>query len=147
MAIFDRGLAEADFCLVSGTAVMFLPEARYGMFPSGGMSILLGERCGAARAAELMWLGEHVDAKALVSLGIATNIFPTWQLEEQALVLAQRLANLPAESRSRYKLARSRDIADRLERALQFEARCCVQAGMNADTRLRMAASSVFAKA
>lgn len=131
----------ADFTVFGEDAVMFCPEAGYGLFPSGGATILLAERCGPENAARILWLGERTAAARLLELGLAGELAGRDELLERAEALATRLAALPATSRARYKEARRRDLADRLERALAYEAECCVQAAMDPDVRARVEAA------
>lgn len=131
----------ADFCLMADDAAMFCPEAAHGLFPTGGASILLPERLGAALANRVLWLGERLTAESMLAHGMATAVVPAAQLAAAADDLARRLLALPAASRRRLKQARSGDLAERLERALAFEARCCLEAGGDPEVRARVAAA------
>ena len=131
----------ADFTVLADDAVLFCPEAKYGLFPSGGVSILLSERCGPALANDVLVLGKRLTATDMQKAGIATQLAARANLHEDAHALARKLTLLPAASRARFKQARQNDIRDRLERAMAFETRCCVAAATDPDVRARAIAA------
>ncbi len=127
----------ADFCIASEDAMLFCPEAGYGLFPSGGVSILLSERCGPALAGEVLWLGRKLSAKELLLHRIVSHVVPRENLSEATRSLARDICLLPEVSRSRYKQARIRTISARLEAAMAYESRCCIEAALDLDVRAR----------
>lgn len=131
----------ADFTIVADDATLFCPEAKYGLFPTGGATILLAERCGPAVANDVLWLGKRLDATALQAHGIVSHVVPRDRLGEEALALAARLRALPATSRMRYKQARIEAIVRPLERALALEAQYCKEAPFDPAVRERIAAA------
>lgn len=131
----------ADFCLVAHDAVMFCPEAAHGLFPTGGATVLLAERAGQALANRVLWLGERLGADQMLAAGLATAVAPASALMDEATALARRLMTLPAASRRRLKAARAADLADRLERAMAYEARYCLEAAFDLEARKRVAAA------
>lgn len=130
----------ADFALLADDAVLFCPEAGLGLFPSGGMTFLLAERCGPAAANEVLWLGARRSAQQLFEQHVVARVVPRARLDDEGLALALALRALPAVSRGHLKRARQSDLADRLERALALEAEYCVQAALDPATRQRAAA-------
>jgi enoyl-CoA hydratase/carnithine racemase len=131
----------ADFTIVADNAAMFCPEAGFGLFPSGGVTILLAERCGPVAANEILWLKKQIDAQDMLALRLVHRVVPLAALAGEAMVLAQTLRTLPEASRRRFKQARVNDIRERLERALDFEARCCTEAAMDLTVRARTSAA------
>lgn len=132
----------ADFCLVAEDAVLFCPEASHGLFPTGAASVLLPERAGAVVANQVLWLGARLNAQQMVAHGLAHAAVPPDRLAQEAEELARRLLALPAVSRRRLKQARANDLRERLERALTFETRCCLDAAVDPQVRARAAASA-----
>jgi enoyl-CoA hydratase/carnithine racemase len=129
----------SDFCLMADDAVMFCPEAQFGLFVSGGASILLAEALGQQRANQMIWLGERVGARQLAEAGLTLQLVPRANLEAASLTLARRVAALPQQSRHRLKRARRLDLEARLEAALAFEAKCCIEAARDVATAARVA--------
>jgi enoyl-CoA hydratase/carnithine racemase len=131
----------ADFTIVADDATLFCPEAKYGLFPSGGATFLLSERCGPAIANEVLWLGKRLDATALLTHRIVSRVAPRDRLADEARALAAELLALPAASRRRYKQARIESIERALERALALEAQFCREAPTDPAVRERTAAA------
>ncbi|MFN3523793.1 MAG: enoyl-CoA hydratase/isomerase family protein [Phenylobacterium sp.] len=131
----------ADFLVLAEDAVMFCPEAAHGLFPTGGASILLEERLGPARAAEMLWLGRRIGAAELFSAGVAAAMVPPAELDGAVEALCGRLLALPAASRRRFKAARAQAVGPRLEEALAREAGLCMEAALDAETLARVAAA------
>ncbi|MBQ1542737.1 MAG: enoyl-CoA hydratase/isomerase family protein [Caulobacteraceae bacterium] len=132
-------LLNADFTIVSDDAVMFCPEAKHGLFPTGGVSLLLAERCGHAVANDVLWLGEKLDAPRMVERQIASRVTPRDGLADAAEDLVRRLLDLPAASRTRLKRSRGGQLAQRLEAAMAFEAARCLEAGADPGLQARIA--------
>jgi enoyl-CoA hydratase/carnithine racemase len=121
----------ADFCLVADDCKMFCPEAGWGMFVSGGVSVLLADCCGTTRANEMIWRAERVGAQELLARGIIGSVVPRAELVSAARVLANEIAALPAASRRRMKTVRAELLHDRVETAMAIESRFCVEAGLD----------------
>ncbi|WP_034159729.1 enoyl-CoA hydratase/isomerase family protein [Sphingomonas sp. ERG5] len=130
----------ADISIAADDTILFCPEAAFGLFPTGGMSMLLDERCGVARATEILWLGERLDAHDLLRERIVGRVVPRCALQDTALTLAARLAMLPPDTLARFKAARAEDIACRLETALARESRHCLAAAESLEVRARVQA-------
>ncbi|ATQ44585.1 enoyl-CoA hydratase/isomerase family protein [Caulobacter mirabilis] len=130
----------ADFSIVADDATLFCPEASHGLFPTGGASLLLPQRAGSAVANRVLWLGARLSAQQMVDHGLAHANVPADRLAGEAEALARRLLALPPASRRRLKQALADDLRDRLELALDFEARCCLEAAQDPAVRARVAA-------
>jgi enoyl-CoA hydratase/carnithine racemase len=121
----------ADFSIVSDDCTMFCPEARWGMFISGGVSVLLADCCGTTRANEMIWRAERVGAQELLARGIVGSVVPRAELASAARALANEIAALPAASRRRMKAVRAEVLRDRVETAMALESRFCIEAGLD----------------
>jgi enoyl-CoA hydratase/carnithine racemase len=128
----------ADFTLLADDAQLFCPEAGLGLFPSGGITLLLSERCGPAAASDVLWRGVRWDAAALLARQVATRVVPRAELDQATQALAAELLLLPPVSRTRLKRARAGLLRERLEQAMAYEAECCVAVAL--DSRVRHAA-------
>lgn len=129
----------ADFVVVAEDAVLFCPEARHGLFPTGGVSMLLAERCGPLLANNVLWLGERLDARRMVEHRIASRVVPRGDLTAAAEGIARELLDLPAASRTRFKRSRAEQLEQRLEAAMGFEAVCCLEASLDPELQARVA--------
>jgi enoyl-CoA hydratase/carnithine racemase len=98
----------ADLRIADETARFGLPEVSLGILPSaGGMSRVV-RLLGAARAKELILLGERFDAARALELGIVNKVVPAGEAEAAALEWAQRMAEQPQTA-----LQVTRDLIDR----------------------------------
>lgn len=91
---FELALA-TDFRLADRTAVFGLPEVGLGIVPSSGGMHRLVRLLGAARAKELVLLGDRFDADEASARGLVTEVVPEGAALERALELAERLSAQP----------------------------------------------------
>jgi enoyl-CoA hydratase/carnithine racemase len=91
---FELALA-TDFRVADTTASFALPEVGIGILPSSGGTLRLTRLLGAARAKELILLGDRVDAEQAHRLGLVTEVVADGESLPRALALAERLAALP----------------------------------------------------
>ncbi|WP_051599843.1 MULTISPECIES: enoyl-CoA hydratase/isomerase family protein [unclassified Hyphomonas] len=111
----------ADFTLWCETSKMRFPEAGHGLYASGGVTWLLEQVCGPARAREISWAGVDVSADELVKDRIAPRLIPSNDLDAALDHLLGKLLSLPRASLTRYKTAQADRIHDQLEAALESE--------------------------
>ena len=110
------GLAIALACdirIAAESAIMATSYARIGLTGDYGISWLLTRLAGTARARELMFLGERVDARRCEALGLVNRIVPDADLQSEAFNLAKTLANGPGAALAAIK--------DNLDRALTLD--------------------------
>lgn len=83
----------------AGTGARFcVPFANLGLTPEAGSSLLLAQRIGHVRAAEMLMLGEQFDAEFALASGLVNAVIPDGQVIEHALARCQKLAAQPAAS-------------------------------------------------
>jgi 2-(1,2-epoxy-1,2-dihydrophenyl)acetyl-CoA isomerase len=94
------GLAlAADVVLMARSAYFYLPFLpKLGIVPDAGSSWFLERLAGRARATGLALLGDRLDAERAVQWGLAWACVDDAALLDEALVLARRLAALPAQA-------------------------------------------------
>src|SRR5437899_11984857 len=66
--------------------------AKVGLFPDYGGTYFLPQLVGPAKAAELFYTGDMIDAKTALSLGLVNHVVPAAQLETAVKTLAQKIA-------------------------------------------------------
>ena len=84
-----------DLRLVVPGTRLGLPEHRYGLLPDLGGLYWLPRVVGAAKAKELVWTGEPIDAEEALRIGLANRLVPDDELETEAAKLAETLAAQP----------------------------------------------------
>jgi len=91
-------LLHCDLVYADETARFQLPFVSLGLCPEAASSYLLPRRIGPQRAAEMLLLGEMVDAATALEYGLINQIFDSVTLEDRVLAKATRLAAQPPES-------------------------------------------------
>ena len=86
----------ADMRIASEDATFGQNFAKVGLFPDYGGTFFLPELVGPAKAAELFYTGDMIDAAEALRLGIVNRVVPLAQLESEVRALAQKIANGPA---------------------------------------------------
>lgn len=124
-----------DFRIASETAKFGLPEIKIGAFPAGGGTQRLPRLIGAARAKEIIFTGDPINAEEALSLGLVTKVVPKERLLEEAKSFAFKLAALPRLALQAAKRLINRGLETDLTSALELEARCLGTLAMTHDLR------------
>lgn len=98
---FGGGLEIAaccDFVVAADSARLGLPEVKLGVFPSSGGTFRIARRIGMARAKQLVFLGDAINADLALAWGLVDEIAKPDQLADVARALAVRLAAAPQAS-------------------------------------------------
>jgi 2-(1,2-epoxy-1,2-dihydrophenyl)acetyl-CoA isomerase len=96
--------------------------ARIGLIPDGGGTYTLPRRIGLARAKELCFTGEIVDAARAERIGLVNRVVPTAELAATTLALARKIAEGPPRVHAAAKSLLNRSLALDLETSLAWEA-------------------------
>jgi enoyl-CoA hydratase/carnithine racemase len=97
------GLAIAgDLAVMAEDALLGYPETKHGIVAAIAMANLV-RQAGRKAAFELVALGEPVDARRALALGLVSRVVPRERLMDESLALAQKLA---AVSRPAMKLTK-----------------------------------------
>jgi enoyl-CoA hydratase/carnithine racemase len=84
-----------DLVYASPAARFRMPFVDLGLVPEAGASMLVPARFGLAKAAELLLLGDSLDADQARDIGLVADIIPHARLIEHALEKAHALAAKP----------------------------------------------------
>ena len=84
-----------DLRIASERAVFAESFVKVGIVPGDGGSWLLPRIVGYARAAEMAFTGDMIDADEALSLGLVSRVVPSARLMEAAMELAGRIARNP----------------------------------------------------
>ena len=102
-----EGLAYGGGCEISmacdlritGQGAKFaLPEVRLGVVPGSGGLFRLPELVGPAKAMELMYLGEPIDAHEAERLGLVNEVVPDGEALVRAISIARSISRQPKEA-------------------------------------------------
>lgn len=84
-----------DVRIASEAARLGVVFSRIGLGPDGGASTLLRELVGTAKALELLFLGDLIDAPEALRLGLVNRVVAAGELADATSELAERLARGP----------------------------------------------------
>ncbi|NUW46411.1 enoyl-CoA hydratase-related protein [Nonomuraea rhodomycinica] len=111
-----------DLRVASEKAMFALAFSGVGLAPDSGASWTLQRLVGAGRAAELMLLGEPLDAARALELGLVTRVVPPDDVLKTAAELAGGLAQGPTRAYAATKRALAYAATHSLPEALEMEA-------------------------
>jgi enoyl-CoA hydratase/carnithine racemase len=107
-------MLSCDLVVAADHATFGIPEAKRGLIAGAGGLIRMPRRLPMAIALELAMTGDPIDAPRALSLGLINRVVPGAQLIEEALALAERIAeNAPLAVRySKEVMRRSADVPE-----------------------------------
>jgi 2-(1,2-epoxy-1,2-dihydrophenyl)acetyl-CoA isomerase len=111
-----------DLVLAAESAFFLLAFVNIGLVADGGSSLLIPERAGFARAAEMALLGERIPAAKALEWGLVNRVVPDGELAAHARELAARLAQGPTRSYAGTKRQLNAWLYGRMREQLELEA-------------------------
>ncbi len=133
-------LLNCDFVIASEDLVCFFPEMSLGHFVTGGVTVLLPLGVGYHKAMELLVLGEHVDADALLKLGLIYRKVAADELMPAALHLARQLETRSEAATMQLKRLMISNAMPKFVQALDDEERAAAECFYMEDTVKRIRA-------
>jgi len=122
-----------DIRIASESASFIEVFGRVGLVPDTGSSWFLPRLVGYARAAEMSFTTDPVDAAMAERIGLVNRVVPADQLMTETNALAARLARSAPIALALAKRALNRSLETNLEQALEFEAELQSVAGRSKD--------------
>jgi 2-(1,2-epoxy-1,2-dihydrophenyl)acetyl-CoA isomerase len=118
----------ADIRIAAEDATFGQNFAKVGLFPDFGGTYLLPQLVGPAKAAELFYTGDMIDAKTALALGIVNHVVPAAQLASEVKKLAQKIAQGPYLAIGAVKKelfgSGEKDLARALDNEVQQQLKC-----------------------
>ncbi len=118
----------ADIRIAAEEATFGQNFAKVGLFPDYGGTYFLPQLVGPAKAAELFYTGDMIDAKTALALGIVNQVVPATQLEMTVKVLAEKIAQGPSMPIRAAKKAlfasEEKELAQALDNEVREQIRC-----------------------
>lgn len=115
-----------------GTKLGF-PEVNVGVTITNGGTFFLPRKVGLAKARELAYMGEFIDAEEAHRIGLINRVVPADQLRAEAEKMAQRIASRAPLPVQLHKTMLDRGQEASLETMLNFETEALVVTAMLAD--------------
>ncbi len=124
-----------DMRIAATDTKMGFPEVNLGIIPGSGGTQRLPRLVGAAKAKELLFTGEAVNAEEAYRIGLANKVVPRESLLDEAKALAKKVATKPKVAVNLIKHAVDHGLDMDLSSAITFEIDCFVQAYVSEDGR------------
>ncbi|MEN6463194.1 MAG: enoyl-CoA hydratase-related protein [Syntrophomonas sp.] len=124
-----------DYRIAADNAKLGQPELGLGIIPGGGGTQRLPRLIGMAKAKELIFLGDIIDAAAAEKIGLVNKVVPTESLLEEAQKLARKIAVKPAVAMQMTKEAMNVGINLDITSGLILEIQNFVTAFASADAK------------
>ncbi|HEY4944321.1 MAG TPA: crotonase/enoyl-CoA hydratase family protein [Rhizomicrobium sp.] len=87
----------ADMRIAADTAVFGATFLRIGLVPGDGGSWILPRTIGHARAAEMFFTGDTIDAQTALAWGLISRVVPAAKLMDEARALSTKIARQPPD--------------------------------------------------
>ena len=91
-------LLHSDLVYASKDSVFMLPFIDLGVVPEFGSSMLLPERLGYVKAAEMLMLGNRITAEEALQMGLINLVLREDEVYEAAKKTARKLARKPRKA-------------------------------------------------
>jgi 2-(1,2-epoxy-1,2-dihydrophenyl)acetyl-CoA isomerase len=116
------GLALAcDLRVASESATFHEAFIKAGLVPDSGTSFWLTRILGLGKAMEISLLGEPIDARKALNLGLVNWVYPEDLFRAEAGRIAERLAKGPTKAMGLTKRALNRAVVVDMDSALEYE--------------------------
>lgn len=122
-----------DLIVARESAYFLLAFVNIGLVPDGGSSMLLPERIGLARAAEMAMLGERVPAAQALEWGLVNRVVADDAFDAEVDALAARLASGPTKAYAGIKRQLNAWMFARMEEQFELETQLQEQAAASGD--------------
>jgi 2-(1,2-epoxy-1,2-dihydrophenyl)acetyl-CoA isomerase len=132
----------ADIRIASDTAVFSVPFLKLGLVPGDGGSWLLPRVIGYARAAELFFTADTIDAATALRWGLVSHVVPSAVLMEEARGLAVSIARQPPGVLRKTKALMRQGLTSDFAAVMQASAEAQGQAHTSGDHAEALAAFS-----
>lgn len=130
---FEIALA-SDIIIASEEAIFGFPETGVGLFLTGGSTHLLPRQVGLAKAKELVFTGDHIDAAEALRIGLVNRVVPGEALMDAAREMADKILTKSAASIALAKWGLDAGAEGGLNAALAYETEAVVSTMMSADS-------------
>ena len=110
-----------DIILAADTAVFGQPEITLGIMPGNGGTQRLTRAVGKAKAMELCLTGRRIDAEEAERSNLVSRVVPAAELMDEAIKVADKIANLSQHAVMMIKEAINRGFATTLAEGTRFE--------------------------
>ena len=112
-----------DFLIAADSAKFGQPEIKVGVTPGAGGTQRLPRTIGKSKAMDMLLTSRMIDAAEAERTGLVSRIFPADQLMEEALKVAQTIAEMPVSVAMAIKDSVNRAFETTLTEGVRYERR------------------------
>jgi len=113
-----------DLRICSEKAKFGQPEINLGLIPGASGTQRLPRLIGAAKAKEMIYIGDNIDAATALNLGLVNKVVPPDKLMEEAKVWAAKMAGKSGPVLAMAKSAINNGLDADIDTGLEIEAKC-----------------------
>ncbi len=113
-----------DLRICSEKARFGQPEINLGLIPGASGTQRLPRLIGAAKAKEMIFMGDPIDAATAFSLGLVNKVVPVEKLMEEAMAWAAKMAGKSGPVLAMAKAAINHGLDTDVDSGLDMEAKC-----------------------
>ena len=122
-----------DLVVAAEDARFGFPEVSIGVTITNGGTFFMPRKIGLAKARELAYTGEFIEAAEAHRIGLVNRVVPAGQERDEAGRLAQRIASRAPVAVQLHKVMIDAALQSSLDSALNFETEALVQTAMTRD--------------
>lgn len=129
-----------DIVIASHEAMFVQAFSKIGLIPDSGGTFFLPRLIGLAQTNAMYLLDEKISADRAIEIGLIHKVVTQINLAEEALEIAEKLAQMPTKGFGLYKKALNRSFENSLDEQLSLEADLQSEAGKTDDYQEGVAA-------
>lgn len=118
VGIGTTSLLHCDMVWSGNNALFSMPFVNLGLCPEAASSLLLPQRLGPARAAQMLLMGDSIDARTALNWGLVNDVLPPTEVNDYVYHQALRMATKPmrslVETKRLLKQMNSTKVAERM---------------------------------
>jgi 2-(1,2-epoxy-1,2-dihydrophenyl)acetyl-CoA isomerase len=122
-----------DLVIAAESAKFNQAFIKIGLVPDCGGTFILPRLVGWKKAAELMFTGDLITAQQAAELGMINSVLPDAELMDQAMAMAERLAQSPTAAIAQIKRLLDASAVNDYGRQLDLEREAQIEAGKTKD--------------
>jgi enoyl-CoA hydratase len=123
-----------DLVVAERNAKFGFPEVNIGATITNGGTFFMPRKIGLAKARELAYTGEFIDAEEAYRIGLVNRVVGDGEVREEARRMAERIATRAPLAVQMHKVMLDRGLESSLEAMLHFETECMIHSNLSKDS-------------
>jgi enoyl-CoA hydratase len=123
-----------DLVVAEHNAKFGFPEVNIGATITNGGTFFMPRKIGLAKARELAYTGEFIDAAEAYRIGLVNRVVSDGEAREESRRMAERIATRAPLAVQMHKVMLDRGLESSLEAMLHFETECMIHSNLSKDS-------------